>query len=154
MTKLIARKVGARVGEVVLGKFANQETHVELKECVRGQDIYVLQTAGGKSPNDNLMELLITLDALRRGSARRAGRKPKTMPMMATDTVMMMKVVMRGMRGTGQSEGRSPAARASSPEDPHDHLRAHLTTARGSDGSAPATAYPCMCCMHGVCANE
>jgi ribose-phosphate pyrophosphokinase len=43
MTKLIARKVGARVGEVVLGRFANRETQVELKECVRGQDIYVVQ---------------------------------------------------------------------------------------------------------------
>ncbi len=65
MIKLIARKVGARVGEVVLGKFANRETHVELKECVRGQDIYVLQTAGGKNPNDSLMELLFLINALR-----------------------------------------------------------------------------------------
>ena len=65
MTKLIARKVGARVGEVVLGKFSNRETQVELKECVRGQDIYVVQTAGGKSPNDNLLELLFLINALR-----------------------------------------------------------------------------------------
>lgn len=65
MTKLIARKVGARVGEVVLGKFENRETQVELKECVRGQDIYVVQTAGGKNPNDNLMELLFLVNALR-----------------------------------------------------------------------------------------
>lgn len=38
---------------------------VELKECVRGLDIYVVQTAGGLNPNDNLMELLFLINALR-----------------------------------------------------------------------------------------
>jgi phosphoribosylpyrophosphate synthetase len=38
---------------------------VEIKECVRGQDIYVVQTAGGKNPNDNLMELLFLINCLR-----------------------------------------------------------------------------------------
>lgn len=38
---------------------------MELKECVRGLDIYVVQTAGGPSPNDSLMELLFLINALR-----------------------------------------------------------------------------------------
>ena len=43
LTRLVARKVGVRVGETNLVKFANQETSVKLLENVRGQDIYVIQ---------------------------------------------------------------------------------------------------------------
>lgn len=51
-------------------KFANDNIFVSLGESVRGQDVYIIQTTG--SPvNDNLMELLITLDAVRRDSAGR-----------------------------------------------------------------------------------
>ena len=48
LTKKVAKKVGVRVGDVKLAKFANQETNVQILENVRGQDIYVIQTAGGK----------------------------------------------------------------------------------------------------------
>jgi phosphoribosylpyrophosphate synthetase len=40
---LIARKVGVKPGRIVLGKFANQETQVQLTDNVRGQDVYVIQ---------------------------------------------------------------------------------------------------------------
>ncbi len=43
MTELIARKVGVKPGRIVLGKFANQETQVQLTDNVRGQDVYVIQ---------------------------------------------------------------------------------------------------------------
>lgn len=55
---------------VSIDKFANDNIFVQLNESVRGQDVYIIQTTGAPV-NDNLMELLITLDAVRRDSASR-----------------------------------------------------------------------------------
>jgi ribose-phosphate pyrophosphokinase len=60
-------------------KFANDNTFVSLGESVRGQDVYIIQTTS-RPVNDNLMELFITLDAVRRDSA---GRITAVMPYMA-----------------------------------------------------------------------
>ncbi|HEX5326791.1 MAG TPA: ribose-phosphate pyrophosphokinase [Acetobacteraceae bacterium] len=51
-------------------RFADMEVFVEIQENVRGEDVFVVQSTSYPA-NDNLMELLITLDALRRSSARR-----------------------------------------------------------------------------------
>ena len=51
-------------------RFADMEVFVEIHENVRGEDVFVMQPTSFPA-NDNLMELLITLDALRRASARR-----------------------------------------------------------------------------------
>src|SRR5947199_4868570 len=51
-------------------RFADMEVFVEIHENVRGEDLFVVQSTSYPA-NDNLMELLIALDALRRGSARR-----------------------------------------------------------------------------------
>ena len=51
-------------------RFADMEIFVEILENVRGEDIFVIQSTSYPA-NDNLMELLITIDALKRGSARR-----------------------------------------------------------------------------------
>ncbi len=51
-------------------RFADMEVFVEIMENVRGEDVFVIQSTSYPA-NDNLMELLITIDALRRGSARR-----------------------------------------------------------------------------------
>jgi ribose-phosphate pyrophosphokinase len=51
-------------------RFADMEVFVEIHENVRGEDVFVMQSTSYPA-NDNLMELLITLDALRRASARR-----------------------------------------------------------------------------------
>ena len=60
-------------------KFANDNIFVQLNESVRGQDVYIIQTTG-TPVNDNLMELLIALDAVRRDSA---GRITAVIPSMA-----------------------------------------------------------------------
>jgi ribose-phosphate pyrophosphokinase len=52
-------------------RFSDMEIFVEIQENVRGEDVFVIQSTS-YPVNDNLMELLITLDALRRSSARRA----------------------------------------------------------------------------------
>jgi ribose-phosphate pyrophosphokinase len=51
-------------------RFADMEIFVEIQENVRGQDVFVLQSTSFPA-NDNLMELLIIIDALKRASARR-----------------------------------------------------------------------------------
>ena len=51
-------------------RFADEEVFVEIHENVRGEDVFVLQSTGYPA-NDNLMELLICIDALKRASARR-----------------------------------------------------------------------------------
>lgn len=50
--------------------FSDNEIFVEILESVRGEDVFVIQSTS-KPANDHLMELLITIDALKRGSARR-----------------------------------------------------------------------------------
>ena len=51
-------------------RFSDMEVFVEVLENVRGEDVFVIQSTSYPA-NDNLMELLVTIDALRRGSARR-----------------------------------------------------------------------------------
>src|SRR5262245_37805240 len=51
-------------------RFADMEIFVEIQENVRGQDVFVVQSTSFPA-NDNLMELLILIDALKRASARR-----------------------------------------------------------------------------------
>src|SRR3954466_1134438 len=51
-------------------RFADEEVFVEINENVRGEDVFVIQSTSYPA-NDNLMELLIIIDALRRASARR-----------------------------------------------------------------------------------
>src|SRR3954467_6424553 len=51
-------------------RFSDMEVFVEIHENVRGEDVFIVQSTSYPA-NDNLMELLITLDALKRGSARR-----------------------------------------------------------------------------------
>ena len=51
-------------------RFSDMEVFVEIHENVRGEDVFIIQSTSYPA-NDNLMELLVTMDALRRGSARR-----------------------------------------------------------------------------------
>ena len=70
----LANKVASRLylelGSAKVDKFSDGEVTVELNENVRGKDVFVLQSTC-EPTNDNLMELLLTIDALRRASAAR-----------------------------------------------------------------------------------
>ena len=57
-------------GKVVTKKFSNLETCVEIRESVRGEDVYIIQSGCGEV-NDNLMELLIMINACKIASAER-----------------------------------------------------------------------------------
>jgi ribose-phosphate pyrophosphokinase len=70
----LAEKIAAYVKlpftQAVVRRFADMEVFVEIQENVRGEDMFVIQSTSFPA-NDNLMELLIAIDALRRASARR-----------------------------------------------------------------------------------
>jgi ribose-phosphate pyrophosphokinase len=66
----ISKKLEIPIGRSVVKTFSDGEIHVEIDESVRGMDVFVIQSIC--SPvNDNLMELLILIDALKRASTKR-----------------------------------------------------------------------------------
>ena len=70
LVQKIAEQLGTSVGNAVVKTFSDGEINVEIRESVRGMDIFVIQSIC--SPvNNNLMELLILIDALKRASAER-----------------------------------------------------------------------------------
>ena len=66
----ICKLIGIKLGEAEVKSFADGEASVSLYETVRGSDVFVVQSTC-KPVNDNLMELLVMIDALRRASAGR-----------------------------------------------------------------------------------
>ncbi len=66
----VVKHLGVPLGKVVVGRFSDGEVMVELMENVRGKDVFVVQPTCAPS-NDNLMELLVMMDAIKRASARR-----------------------------------------------------------------------------------
>ena len=70
LAKNICREVGVKLGEAEVGTFSDGENYVSIYETVRGSDVFVVQSTC-TPVNDNLMELLIMIDAFRRASAGR-----------------------------------------------------------------------------------
>src|SRR3954465_8818865 len=66
----VAKHLNLPMGRAIVGKFSDGEVMVELLENVRGKDVFVLQSLCAPT-NDNLMELLVMVDALKRASAGR-----------------------------------------------------------------------------------
>jgi ribose-phosphate pyrophosphokinase len=70
LAKLVARRIGLELGKVNVMKYSNQETSVTIGESVRDEDVFIIQSGCGEI-NDNLMELLIMINACKTASARR-----------------------------------------------------------------------------------
>ena len=70
LSKEIADYTKIKLAEATITKFSDKEIFVEIHENVRGEDVFIIQSTSFPA-NDNLMELLVTIDALRRGSASR-----------------------------------------------------------------------------------
>lgn len=69
LAQKICEKLGKPLGEADVRRFSDGEIFVEVKENVRGRDVYVIQSTS-RPVNDTLMELLIMIDALKRASAK------------------------------------------------------------------------------------
>ena len=70
LARAIADYCGTTLTSAMVRRFADEEVFVEINENVRGEDVFVIQSTSFPT-NDNLMELLICMDALRRASAKR-----------------------------------------------------------------------------------
>ena len=70
LAKKISKHLGVPLVDATIKKFPDKEIFVEIKENVRGEDVFVIQSTSFPA-NDHVMELLITIDALKRGSAKR-----------------------------------------------------------------------------------
>ena len=63
----VCRELGVPLGKALVGRFSDGEVQVEIEENVRGQDVFVLQPTNAPTA-ENLMELLVLVDALKRAS--------------------------------------------------------------------------------------
>ncbi|KAI0903995.1 phosphoribosyl pyrophosphokinase [Ustulina deusta] len=70
LTENICNILGLPIGNRILSKFSVGETRCEIKDSVRGKDVFIIQSGGG-SVNDHLMELCIMISACKIGSAKR-----------------------------------------------------------------------------------
>ncbi len=70
LAKKIADRLYLKLGNATVGRFSDGEISVQINENVRGADVFILQSTCSPT-NDNLMELLVMVDALRRASAGR-----------------------------------------------------------------------------------
>jgi len=77
LAESISHYLGQPLGKVVVDRFSDGEVQVEVIDNVRGRDVFIVQSTG--APTDqNLMELLIMVDAMRRASRRASPRSCRT----------------------------------------------------------------------------
>ncbi len=69
LAEQIAEYIGLSLGKAKLGRFSDWETSISIQESVRGQDIFIIQSLSAPI-NENIIELLILIDALKRASSR------------------------------------------------------------------------------------
>ncbi|TRW49460.1 ribose-phosphate pyrophosphokinase [Aliidiomarina halalkaliphila] len=70
LARKIADRLYIKLGEADVGRFSDGEISVQINENVRGSDVFIIQSTCAPT-NDNLMELIVMVDALRRASAGR-----------------------------------------------------------------------------------
>ena len=70
LAEKVAHHLGMPLGKAHVGRFSDGETLVEIMDNVRGRDVFIMQPTCAPS-NDNLMELVVMIDAIKRSSARR-----------------------------------------------------------------------------------
>ncbi len=70
LAKEISKYIGVKLGDAMVNKFPEGEIRVKINDNVRGSDVFIVQSTCPPA-NDNLMEMLIMIDAIRRASAKR-----------------------------------------------------------------------------------
>ena len=69
LARAIAKEYGTSLGKITIKQFSDGEIYVEINENIRGNSIFIIQSVSSPA-NDNLMELLLCIDALKRSSAK------------------------------------------------------------------------------------
>ena len=70
LAEAVAAYLNIPLSKASIRRFADMEVFVEIHDNMRGEDVFIVQSTSYPA-NDNLMELLVTIDAVRRASARR-----------------------------------------------------------------------------------
>ena len=70
LSEKVAKYLGDKITDASIRRFADEEVYVEIKENIRGEDVFIIESLSFPA-NDNLMELLVIIDALKRASAKR-----------------------------------------------------------------------------------
>ena len=70
LSENVAKYLGDKITDASIRRFADEEVYVEIKENIRGEDVFIIESLSYPA-NDNLMELLVIIDALKRASAKR-----------------------------------------------------------------------------------
>ena len=70
LSRNVAQYLGEDLTKASIQRFADDEVYVEIKENIRGEDVFVIESLSYPA-NDNIMELLVIMDALKRASAKR-----------------------------------------------------------------------------------
>jgi len=107
LTETICNHLGIPPAKIFLGKFAVGETRVEIQESVRGKDVFIIQSGGGKV-NDHLMETLITISACKTASASKVTAVLPLFPYSRQSDVPYNKVGAPLSKGAGDSRPQTP----------------------------------------------
>ena len=118
LTQQICNVLGIPPADVLLSKFAVGETRVEVKESVRGKDVYIIQSGGGKV-NDLLLELLITISACKTASARRVTAVLPLFPYSRQSDIPYNKSGAPLAKASASKQGSNGYTFESTPPTPH-----------------------------------
>lgn len=118
LTETICNHLGIPPANILLSKFAVGETRVEIQESVRGKDVFVIQSGGGKV-NDHLMELLITISACRTASAKRITAVLPLFPYSRQSDIPYNKTGAPLAKGQGQRSRQGTYTFDSRPQTPY-----------------------------------
>ena len=70
LAEIVSKRLDLNLGDATVGRFSDGEISVQVHDNVRGSDVFIIQSTCAPC-NDNLMELIVMVDALRRASAGR-----------------------------------------------------------------------------------
>lgn len=148
LNKIICGQLGIPEANVLLSKFSVGETRVEINESVRGKDVYIIQSGGGKV-NDHFMELLITISACKTASAKRVTAVLPLFPYSRQSDVPYNKAGAPLVKSSAAARNDGAYTFESTPPTPYagkmesaglqngiDGLQKGLTQAQGADDEA------------------
>ncbi|KAK4937216.1 ribose-phosphate pyrophosphokinase [Elasticomyces elasticus] len=126
LTNTICETLGIQQGRALFSKFAVGETRVEIGESVRGKDVYIIQSGGGKV-NDHLCELLIAISACKTASATKVTAVLPLFPYSRQSDIPYNKVgaplikasTSRNKTSSGETGVQAPYTFDSTPSTPH-----------------------------------
>lgn len=127
LNESICEILGISQGAALFTKFAVGETRVEIKESVRGKDVYIIQSGGGKV-NDHLMELLIVISACKTASAKKVTAVLPLFPYSRQSDIPYNKTGAPLLKGTSQTSAYSYE---SVPSTPHPERDPFFASANG-----------------------